>query len=314
MIVHAELVFAVVVSLSLIRVLGAMYGVRHAVLMLRTTSNSPFVCTMFSDFDAVLANHANVVSEQFRAEYPSTESLPQFVNHQVTPRSSHVVPAGDKPYCTVGGDGMGWNLVLDAWNHEPSAAAQGVQRCLAAAGSDYIRRAMCVGLSGSGKTTAATTLAQDHIVILVTASSCRDNEDTLPSHFSDDWRQLLKLAQARPEGTSPADNKLWLRMAWLCLVYSRLLLYKAFLAIAQGDPKQVRQQWLLLQREYSPTVTVPLVLSTLKPTIAVVDALEWAIICVRPSSRRGRVVVVVDEAQRVNDGFPLKLPHMHVRY
>ena len=156
-------------------------------------------------------------------------------------------------------------------------------------------------------------LAQDSVVILVTASSCRDNDDTLPSHFSKDWRQLLKLAQARPEGISPTDNKLWLRMAWLCLVYSRLLLYKAFLAIAQGDPKQVRQQWLLVQREYRPTVTVPLA-SKLKPTTAVVSALERAILRVRPTCHRGRVVVVVDEAQRVNDGFPLKLPNMHVRY
>ena len=260
----------------------------------------------------VLANHANLVSEQFRAAYPSTESLPRFVNHQVTPRSSHVVPAAGKPYCTVGGDATGWDLVLDAWNHEPSAATQQLQRIMRSCGGE-IHRTMCVGLSGSGKTTAAMALAQDSVVILVTASSCRDNDDTLPSHFSKDWRQLLKLAQARPEGISPTDNKLWLRMAWLCLVYSRLLLYKAFLAIAQGDPKQVRQQWLLVQREYRPTVTVPLA-SKLKPTTAVVSALERAILRVRPTCHRGRVVVVVDEAQRVNDGFPLKLPNMHVRY
>ena len=288
---------------------GAMYGVRHA----GTTCNTPFVCTMFSDINAVLANHANLVAEQFRAAYPSTESLPRFVNHQVTPRSSHVVPAHGQTYCTVGGDGMGWDLVLDAWNHEPLAATQGVQECLATSGPCQIRRAMCVGLSGSGKTTAATTLAQDHVVILVTASSCRDNKDTLPSHFSKDWRQLLKLAQARPEGTSPADNKLWLRMAWLCLVYSRLVMYEAFLAIAEGNAKQVGQQWLLLQREYNPTVTVPLA-STLEPTSAVVDALEAAVVRVRFRHLRARFVMVVDEAQRVNDGFPLKLPHMRVRY
>ena len=267
------------------------------------------------DVDTVLANHAKMVRDQFRAAYPSTGSLPRFVNHQVTPRSSHVVPAHGQTYCTVGGHGTNWNLVLDAWNHQPSAATQALQRIVDASADGGTHQAMCVGLSGSGKTTAATTLAQDNVVFLVTASSCRDfGGDVLPVLFSKDWRQLRKLAQARPEGTSPADNKLWLRMAWMCLVYSRLLLYKAFLAIAQGDPKQVRQQWLLVQREYSPTVTVPLALSTLKPTIAVVDALEWAIICVRPSSRRGRVVVVVDEAQRVNDGFPLKLPNMHVRY
>ena len=267
---------------------------------------------MFSDFDAVLANHANVVSEQFRAEYPSTESLPQFVNHQVTPRSSHVVPAGDKPYCTVGGDGMGWNLVLDAWNHEPSAAAQGVQARLAAAGSDYIRRAMCVGLSGSGKTTAATTLAQDHVVILVTASSCRDNEDTLPSHFSKDWRQLLKLAQARPEGTSPADNELWLRMAWLCLLYNRFAMYEAFLAVAEGDARQVRQQWLLVQRDRHRMAAAPLA-ATLEPTAAVVDALQEAVLRVRCKHVTSPIVVVIDAATCVNHNFPLDLPRMGVR-
>ena len=266
------------------------------------------------DVDTVLANHAKMVRDQFRAAYPSTGSLPRFVNHQVTPRSSHVVPAHGQTYCTVGGHGTNWNLVLDAWNHQPSAATQALQRIVDASADGGTHQAMCVGLSGSGKTTAATTLAQDNVVFLVTASSCRDfGGDVLPVLFSKDWRQLRKLAQARPEGTSPADNELWLRMAWLCLVYSRLVMYEAFLAIAEGNAKQVGQQWLLLQREYNPTVTVPLA-STLEPTSAVVDALEAAVVRVRFRHLRARFVMVVDEAQRVNDGFPLKLPHMRVRY
>ena len=262
------------------------------------------------DVKAVLADHANLVRSQFRHTYPDSKSLPQFENIKVTPLSRHVVPANGKPHCIVGGVRNGPDLVLDSWNHPPSPALQRLRTVMAC--SDCCA-AVGVGLPGSGKTTAATQLADDHVVVMVTASSWDDG--TLPHHHSRDWRQLLELAQAWARGQSAtplAENEQWVRMAWMGLVYTRLVMYQAFLDVAQGTTKQQLRQWLLVQQEFNFTQLKP-VASKLQPSTAVVDALASAVRAVVNRCSRSSVIVVIDEAQRVNDMFPLKLPRMDVR-
>ena len=255
-------------------------GVVHMLPLhaMHTCSSLPYVRVLSSEIDvkALLADHADLVRSQFRRTYPHTKSLPQFENIKVTPLSRHVVPANGKPHCIVGGVRNEPDLVLDSWNHPPSVAAERLRTFRTWSGPSV---AVGVGLPGSGKTTAVTQLADDHAVIMVTASSWDDNDGTLPPHYSSDWRQLLGLAQARAgaqSATSLAENKLWVRMAWLGLVYTRLVMYQEFLDMAQGTIKEQLRQWLLVQQEFDFTQLEP-VASTLQPSAAVVGALETAV-------------------------------------
>ena len=236
-------------------------GVVHMLPLhaMHTCSSLPYVRVLSSEIDvkALLADHADLVRSQFRRTYPHTKSLPQFENIKVTPLSRHVVPANGKPHCIVGGVRNEPDLVLDSWNHPPSVAAERLRTFRTWSGPSV---AVGVGLPGSGKTTAVTQLADDHAVIMVTASSWDDNDGTLPPHYSSDWRQLLGLAQARAgaqSATSLAENKLWVRMAWLGLVYTRLVMYQEFLDMAQGTIKEQLRQWLLVQQEFDFTQLEP---------------------------------------------------------
>ena len=65
-------------------------------------------------------------------------------------------------------------------------------------------------------------------------------------------------------------------MAWLGLVYTRLVMYQEFLDMAQGTVKEQLRQWLLVQQEFDFTQLEP-VASTLQPSAAVVGALETAV-------------------------------------
>ena len=291
-------------------------GVVHMLPLhaMHTCSSLPYVRVLSSEIDvkALLADHADLVRSQFRRTYPHTKSLPQFENIKVTPLSRHVVPANGKPHCIVGGVRNEPDLVLDSWNHPPSVAAERLRTFRTWSGPSV---AVGVGLPGSGKTTAVTQLADDHAVIMVTASSWDDNDGTLPPHYSSDWRQLLGLAQARAgaqSATSLAENKLWVRMAWLGLVYTRLVMYQEFLDMAQGTIKEQLRQWLLVQQEFDFTQLEP-VASKLQPSAAVVGALEAAVRTFYAHRSRAHVIVVIDEAQRVSHMFPLKLPRMDVR-